>query len=227
MPRDVIIAPSILAAHRGKMGSEVVRAEHAGADWLHLDIMDGHFVPNISFGVDMVEMVRNETQDIPLDVHLMISQPDRYAKDFIEAGADILTVHLEAEHNVKRTLGIIRDLGCKVGLAINPATLVDHALPLLDQVDLFLCMTVNPGFGGQKFMGDVMEKVAKAREYVIENNLDVDIEVDGGINMETSVTAVHAGANVLVAGTALYGHDDMSAAIAEMRKRGHETTAGG
>jgi ribulose-phosphate 3-epimerase len=227
MQRPLIVAPSMLASDLGAMGTEAQRAVAGGADWLHVDIMDGHFVPNISFGVDMLPMLRRYSPEVPLDVHLMISQPDRYARAFIEAGADVLTVHLEADHNITKTLKMIRDMGCKVGLAINPLTLVEHTYPLLPSIDLLLCMTVNPGFGGQTFLIDVLEKVRSARKYIIDHNLNVDIEVDGGVNLITAGPSVTAGANVLVAGTALFKQPDMAAAIKEFRFRATEAGSAG
>lgn len=227
MERPLIIAPSILAANLSCLGSEATRAATSGADWLHVDIMDGHFVPNISFGVDMLPMLRRHVEDVPLDVHLMIEQPDRYARSFIEAGADVLSVHLEARHNVARTLKMIRDMGCKAGLAINPLTELKHVLPLMPQIDLLLCMTVNPGFGGQPFIIEVLEKVREARKYILDHNLDIDIEVDGGINSDTIGPSRAAGANVMVAGTALFRQEDMAAGVAGLRKRAAEVIAAG
>jgi len=227
MQRPLIVAPSMLAADLGAMGSEARRAVAGGADWLHVDIMDGHFVPNISFGVDMLPMLRRYTPEVPLDVHLMISQPDRYARAFIEAGADILTVHLEADHNVAKTLKMIRDMGCKAGLAINPLTLVEHTFPLLASIDMLLCMTVNPGFGGQTFIIEVLEKVRSARQYIRNHNLDVDIEVDGGVNLITAGPSVTAGANVLVAGSALFKQSDMASAIRDFRFKATEAGSAG
>ncbi|MEM9446387.1 MAG: ribulose-phosphate 3-epimerase [Verrucomicrobiota bacterium] len=225
--RSLIIAPSILAADRGYFFDEAKRAAESGADWLHVDIMDGHFVPNISFGVDFVPTFRKAVGGLILDVHLMIEQPDRYARSFIEAGADILTVHLEASHEVEKTITIIHDMGCKVGLAINPLTELQHALPLLHRIDLLLCMTVNPGFGGQPFIIEVLEKVRLARAYCDQHNLEVDIQVDGGVNMITAGPSVTAGANVLVAGTALFKEKDMAAAVMEMRSKATEVSSAG
>ncbi|MEM9399748.1 MAG: ribulose-phosphate 3-epimerase [Verrucomicrobiota bacterium] len=227
MDKPLIIAPSVLAADIGHLHAEAKRAVDSGADWLHVDIMDGHFVPNLSFGVSLVPALRKAAGGTTLDVHLMIEQPNRYARSFIEAGADVLTVHLEAHHNVEETLDMIRDMGCQVGLAINPPTLIENALPLLHKVDLLLCMTVNPGFGGQSFINEVLEKIRIARNYCDQNNLDVHIQVDGGVNLETTTPSVSAGANVLVAGTHLFQQEDMVAGIQEMRAKATEVSSAG
>ncbi|MDX2227372.1 MAG: ribulose-phosphate 3-epimerase [Verrucomicrobiae bacterium] len=197
------IAASILAADFGHMADQARQAQDAGAEWLHLDVMDGHFVPNISFGPDMVAALRKAVT-IPLDVHLMISHPDRYARAFVEAGADNLTVHLEAPHNVDKTISLIRGMGCKCGLAINPATLADKALPYLREIDLMLVMTVNPGFGGQNFMVDCLEKVRVFREAINRDVIPCELEVDGGVNLDTIGPSARAGANVFVCGTSIF-----------------------
>lgn len=220
------IRPSILAANIANLEADVRRIEKSDANGLHVDIMDGHFVPNLSFGPSIVAALKRMT-DLPLDVHLMLQQPDRYARAFIEAGADTLTVHLEAYHDVKRTLGLIEDCGCKVGLAINPLTLFENCMGLLKHVDLLLCMTVNPGFGGQPFIIEVLEKVRKAHSYRREHNLNYDIEVDGGLSSETIGPSVAAGANVIVAGTSVFAASDAAAAVSALRSRAAEVRAAG
>ena len=215
--RPIIIAPSILGANLARIEAEAARIQASGAEWVHIDIMDGHFVPNISFGVNMVRALRRLMGGTILDVHLMIEQPDRYAGDFIEAGADCLNVHLEARHQVARTLASIRERGCRVGLAINPATLIKHALPLLPLCDQLICMTVNPGFGGQEFIPEVLPKIREARDVILRQNYNVDIIVDGGVSNLNASSCSAAGANIMVAGSHLFSQADLTQAVANLR----------
>jgi len=210
----VIVAPSILAADFSRLGDEIHRVQASGADWIHCDIMDGHFVDNISFGPDIVGRVRRLTS-LPLDVHLMIEHADHYVPRFIKAGANSITVHVESEakHSVAKTLQQIRDYGCRAGLALNPETSFDSVEPFLDKIDMLLVMTVHPGFGGQPFRTDQMQKVKRARSL----NSRIDIEVDGGINPGTARISIENGANVLVAGTSIFHATDYAKAIRELR----------
>src|SRR5437016_2650982 len=225
----VIIAPSILAADFSRLTEEIHRVEAAGADWIHCDIMDGHFVDNISFGPDVVRLVRKETS-LPLDVHLMIEHADHYVPRFVEAGANSITVHIESEakHDVGKTLLQIREAGCRVGLTLNPATPFELLEPFLDKIDMLLVMTVHPGFGGQSFRADQMEKVKQAVKWnktsdrksasrTDSSGGEIDIEVDGGINPETARVSIQNGANVLVAGTSIFRTDDYAKAIRVLR----------
>ena len=216
--QKIIVAPSILAADLSKLATEVRATEKAGADWIHCDIMDGHFVDNISFGPAIVDLVRKETK-LPLDVHLMIEHPDHYVPRFVEAGANSITVHVEpeAKHDVEKTLKQIRDARCGVGLSLNPATPFNSVEPFLDKIDILLVMTVHPGFGGQSFRADQMEKVKRAAEWNKSREHTIDIEVDGGINAETARLSIQNGANVLVAGTSIFHAKDYAEAIRELR----------
>jgi len=201
---DVRIAPSILSADFARLGDSIAQAEAAGADWIHVDVMDGHFVPNITIGVPVVAALRKVTR-LPLDVHLMIERPDRYIEAFARAGADWLTVHVEAERHLHRTVQAIRQHGVKAGVSLNPATpaaALDEVLPF---VDLVLVMSVNPGFGGQQFIESSVAKIAAVRRSVEERGLAVEIEVDGGIAPSTIGPVARAGATVVVAGAAIYG----------------------
>src|SRR4026208_698455 len=202
---SVIVAPSILAADFSRLGDEIHRVEAAGADWIHCDIMDGHFVDNISFGPEIVGWVRGLTS-LPLDVHLMIEHADHYVPRFVKAGANSITVHVEpgAKHDVWKTLHQIRDVGCRAGLTLNPETPFEMIEPFLGEFDMLLVMTVHPGFGGQPFRADQMEKVSRARDWKAKNNPALDIEVDGGINPKTARVSIENGANVLVAGTSIF-----------------------
>ncbi len=213
---QIIIAPSLLAGDFSQLGAEARRVEAAGADWLHLDVMDGHFVDNISFGPAVVAAMKKAV-GLTLDVHLMISRPDHYLKRFVEAGAHSVHVHLEAEHDVAATLKAIRAAGCLAGLAINPATPISAAQEHLPNIDLLLVMTVNPGFGGQEFITATLDKVADAARLRAERGWTYHIEVDGGIKEDTARLSKEHGANVLVAGTSVFKAGDAAAAIRGLR----------
>jgi len=217
----IIVAPSILAADFSRLVDEIQRVEQAGADWIHCDIMDGHFVDNISFGPAIVDLVRRNTK-LPLDVHLMIEHADRYVPRFIKAGANSITVHVEreAKHDAGKTLSAIRDAGCRPGLSLNPATLFESVEPFLEKIDILLVMTVHPGFGGQSFRPEMMDKVKRAAEWNKSRERKIDIEVDGGINPETARLSIQSGANALVAGTSIFHAKDYREAIRELRGPG-------
>ncbi len=215
------ISPSVLASDFSRLGEESILMKNSGADWLHLDVMDGHFVPNISFGAPVIKSIRGLT-DLVFDVHLMISDPFKYAEDFASAGADIITFHYESNSDVSDTLDKIHSLGCKAGLSIKPGTPVESVFPFLDKTDMVLVMTVEPGFGGQSFMFDMMDKVKILKSEIAGRFLDVDIQVDGGINEETVRIAARAGANVFVAGSAVFKSDNPAAIIERLRNNALE-----
>ena len=213
----VKIAPSILSADFSRLGEEIAAIEHGGADYVHVDVMDGHFVPNITIGPLVVEAARRSTA-LPLDVHLMIENPDRYIPQFAEAGADILTVHQEAVPHLHRTVQLIRSLGKKAGVSINPATPISTLEVILDEVDLILVMSVNPGFGGQSFIPSALTKIEALRQLIDRRGLAVELEVDGGVKADNIRQVAAAGADVFVAGSAVFGTADYGATIALLKE---------
>ena len=215
-PRPVRIAPSVLAADFSRLGDEVRAAEAAGADSIHIDIMDGRFVPNLTMGPGIVEAIRAVTK-LPLDIHLMILEPERYLDAFAKAGGDILTVHIEASPHLHRTVQQIQELGKKPSVALNPHTPIGGLDVVLPDLSMVLLMTVNPGFGGQRFINGVLPKIRAMRAEIDRRGLDTDLQVDGGVARDTARTAVEAGANVLAAGTAVFGQPDYRGAIASLR----------
>lgn len=210
------IAPSILSANFSRLADEIHDVEKGGADYIHVDVMDGHFVPNITIGPLIVEAIRPVT-NLPLDVHLMIENPDLYIPQFSRAGADIISVHVEACRHLHRTIHMIKSEGVKVGVVLNPHTPVSMIEHVIDDVDLVLLMTVNPGFGGQAFIPNILPKIQQVSQMVREKNLQVEIEVDGGINPKTAKECIEAGANVLVAGSAIFNAKDRKEAISAIR----------
>jgi ribulose-phosphate 3-epimerase len=201
--QNIKISPSILSADFSILGDEIKSLEQAGADLIHIDVMDGHFVPNITMGPPIIKMVRKFTK-LPFDVHLMISPVEKYIKAFADAGSDIITIHPEATDNLKRAVGTIKSLGKKAGVSLNPKTPISALMDVISDIDLILIMSVNPGFAGQSFMGEVLPKVTELRKMINDKKLKIDIEIDGGINFETAPLAVKAGANILVSGTTIF-----------------------
>jgi len=201
--QNIKISPSILSADFSILGDEIKSLEQAGADLIHIDVMDGHFVPNITMGPPIIKMVRKCTK-LPFDVHLMISPVEKYIKAFADAGSDIITIHPEATDNLKRAVGAIKSLGKKAGVSLNPKTPISALMDVINDIDLILIMSVNPGFAGQSFMSEVLPKVTELRKMINDKKLKIDIEIDGGINFETAPLAVKAGANILVSGTTIF-----------------------
>ena len=203
MAQNIKISPSILSADFSILGDEIKSLEQAGADLIHIDVMDGHFVPNITMGPPIIKMVRKFTK-LPFDVHLMISPVEKYIKAFADAGSDIITIHPEATDNLKRAVSTIKSLGKKAGVSLNPKTPISALMDVINDIDLILIMSVNPGFAGQSFMSEVLPKVTELRKMINDKKLKIDIEIDGGINFETAPLAIKAGANILVSGTTIF-----------------------
>jgi ribulose-phosphate 3-epimerase len=217
--KHILISPSVLSADFARLGEEVRAVQDAGADWIHIDVMDGHFVPNITIGPMVVSAVK-KIADIPLDVHLMISDPDAYLENFHAAGADILTVHPEATHHLHRTLTRIRELGMRAGAALNPSTGLEAVEYVLAELDVVMIMTVNPGFGGQSFIPGMIPKVRALRKLIQNTGRDILIEVDGGVSPKTAPDLAQAGADVFVAGSAVFGNPPYGEIIRKLREAG-------
>jgi len=211
------IGASLLSADFSRLGREVRRAENGGADFIHLDIMDGHFAPNITFGPDVIKAIRKETS-LPFYTHLMIEKPEKYIEQFVQAGSDFIFIHEEACTNLRRALQVIKKMDVKAGIALKPETPLDMAVKVLDEVDGLLIMTVEPGFGGQVFIHAMISKIGEAKKIILDKGLKIELGVDGGVNVETAPLAVKAGANILVAGSAIYGQKNVKRAISRIRE---------
>ena len=205
--KKIQISPSILSADFSQLGNEIKRLEEGGADMIHVDVMDGHFVPNLTIGPPIIKTLRKYTT-LPFDVHLMISPVHKYIKDYADAGADIITIHPEATENLKDSITLIKSLNKKVGISLNPETKIDLIVDLLNEIDLVLIMSVNPGFGGQKFMPEVLKKIKELKKIKDKDNIEFDIEIDGGINFDNNKLAIEAGANILVSGTTIFKNNN-------------------
>lgn len=213
----VKLAPSILSADFADLLNDVKRVEAAGADWLHIDIMDGHFVPNISFGPMVFKSIKGKV-DLPFDVHLMIEKPDMYIKDFVDAGAHIITVHAEASIHLHRTIQLIKSHDVKAGVSLNPSTSLSAVEEILGEVDMILLMSVNPGFGGQSFIPSTLDKIKRLKKMIDDRGLSVEIQVDGGVKLENAAEVIKAGASVLVAGSAVFGAEDLNKRVADFKE---------
>lgn len=212
------IAPSILSADFSKLGEEIVKIADAGADMVHIDVMDGHFVPNLTLGAPIVKALRKVT-DLPFDVHLMINNPENLIDDFIDAGADIITIHMESTNHLHRLIQRIKSKGVKAAVSLNPATPLNTLEEILVDLDMVLLMSVNPGFGGQSFIPATLDKISRLKEMINAKKLNIDIQVDGGINLETAPEVIKHGANILVAGSAVYGSKDVKDTITKLKKQ--------
>ncbi len=212
------VAPSILSADFSKLGEEIIKIDQAGADMIHIDVMDGHFVPNLTLGAPIVKALRTVTK-LPFDIHLMINNPENLIDDFIAAGADIITIHIEAANHLHRLVQKVKSSGVKVAVSLNPATPLNTLEEILPELDMVLLMSVNPGFGGQSFIPATLNKIARLKEMIDAKKLKIDIQVDGGINLETAPKVIKHGANILVAGSAVYGSNDIKGTIAQLKQQ--------